>query len=315
MSEPLKRYRNLMYDSLRWDGFRFRDDDIVISTPAKCDTTWMQMICALLIFQDPVLPRPLTALSPWLDIQTAPLEEVTSALEAQNHRRFIKTHTPLDGIPFDERVTYIGVGRDPRDVALSWDNHAANMNLDAVLGARVAASGSEDLAELLGDGPPPVLDDPVERFWAWVDADLEPLGGRPCLAATLHHLDTCWVRRHHDNVALFHFGDLQADLDAEMRRLAAVLGIRVPDRTWPSLVSAATFERMRARADELAPQVGVADFWHDTSRFFHRGGSGQWRAIISDEELPRYEARVRQLAPPDLDRWAHLGWRGADGPD
>lgn len=27
------RYHNLVYDSSRWDGFRFRPDDIVISTP------------------------------------------------------------------------------------------------------------------------------------------------------------------------------------------------------------------------------------------------------------------------------------------
>jgi hypothetical protein len=315
MSERLRRYRNPFYDSLRWEGFPFRDDDIVISTPAKCGTTWMQMICALLIFQDPVLPRPLTALSPWLDIQTAPLDEVRSALEAQDHRRFIKTHTPLDGIPFDERVTYIGVGRDPRDVAVSWDNHATNMNVDAVLAARAAAGVPDDLAELLLEGPPPVVDDPVDRFWAWVDADLPPVGGRPSLAATLHHLGTCWARRHRDNVALFHFADLEADLDAEMRRLAAVLHIPVRDGTWPSLVSAATFDHMRARADELAPQVTVADFWHDPSRFFHRGGSGQWRAIVSDADMPRYDARVAQLAPPDLARWAHVGWRGAGGPD
>lgn len=35
----------------------------------------------------------------------------------------IKTHTALDGLPWDDRVTYVCVGRDPRDVALSWDNH------------------------------------------------------------------------------------------------------------------------------------------------------------------------------------------------
>jgi aryl sulfotransferase len=240
---------------------------------------------------------------------------VRSVLEAQQHRRFIKTHTPLDGIPFDERVTYIGVGRDPRDVAMSWDNHAANMNIDVVLAARATAGNADDIAEILVDGPPPVVDDPVERFWAWVDADLTPLGGRPCLAATLHHLDTCWARRHRDNVALFHFADMESDLDAEMRRLAEVLHIPVRDETWPSLVSAATFDNMRARADELAPQVMVADFWHDTSRFFHRGGSGQWRTIVSEEGMPRYDARVRQLAPPDLARWAHLGWRCVGGPN
>ena len=81
------------------------------------------MICALLIFQTPTFDRSLDLISPWLDMLTRPLDEVVADLDAQQHRRFIKSHTPLDGLPFDERVTYICVGRDPRDVAISWDHH------------------------------------------------------------------------------------------------------------------------------------------------------------------------------------------------
>jgi hypothetical protein len=40
-------YQTIGADSARWDGFMFRPDDIVISTPAKCGATWMQTICAL----------------------------------------------------------------------------------------------------------------------------------------------------------------------------------------------------------------------------------------------------------------------------
>jgi hypothetical protein len=109
----VRRYRSIVADNQRWEGFELRADDIVISTPAKCGTTWMQMICALLIFQDPALPAPLSELSPWLDMVLYPLDETRAALAAQTHRRFIKTHTPLDGIPFDERVTYVFVARCP----------------------------------------------------------------------------------------------------------------------------------------------------------------------------------------------------------
>ena len=47
------RYQSPDEDSARWDGFPFRAGDIVISTRSKSGTTWMQMICALLVFQDP----------------------------------------------------------------------------------------------------------------------------------------------------------------------------------------------------------------------------------------------------------------------
>lgn len=141
------RYHNLVYDSSRWDGFRFRPDDIVISTPPKCGTTWTQMLCALLIFDSTTFDRPLARISPWLDMLTRTPESVTADLEAQTHRRFIKTHTPLDGLPFDERVTYLCVGRDPRDVAQSWEHHWGNIDMDVFMAQRAAAVGLDDLAE------------------------------------------------------------------------------------------------------------------------------------------------------------------------
>src|SRR4051812_949587 len=171
MDETRRRYRSLIMDSHRWDGFEFRDDDIVVSTPSKCGTTWMQMQCALLVFQDPDLPGPLTRLSPWLDVQTESVDSVFAELAAQKHRRFIKTHTPLDGIPFHPEVTYITVGRDPRDVALSWDNHFSNLNLEVVIGLRVQVAGMDDFAELMPNGIPETPDDPIDRFWAWMDSD------------------------------------------------------------------------------------------------------------------------------------------------
>jgi aryl sulfotransferase len=137
------RYRSSDEDSGRWDGFPFRRGDIVISTRSKSGTTWMQMICALLIFQTPDLPAPLPTLSPWLDWLIVPRDEVVGALEAQRHRRFIKTHTPLDGIPIDPRATYIVVGRHPLDMAVSLFHQGDNLNRE-----RIAALTASDKTNL-----------------------------------------------------------------------------------------------------------------------------------------------------------------------
>jgi hypothetical protein len=74
-STPI-RYQSPDEDSARWLGFPFRDGDIVISTRSKTGTTWVQTICALLIFQTPELPAPLAQLSPWLDHLIEPRDEV-----------------------------------------------------------------------------------------------------------------------------------------------------------------------------------------------------------------------------------------------
>ena len=150
----MDRYRSIVNDSRRWEGFELRPGDIILSTPPKCGTTWMQMILALLVLGEPTLPQPLSKLSPWLDMQNRSRRDVVGDLEAQTHRRFIKTHTPLDGLPVDPSVTYICVGRDPRDVALSMDNHMDNLDIPAFLAAREAAAAIDGV-ELEPIIPPP----------------------------------------------------------------------------------------------------------------------------------------------------------------
>jgi hypothetical protein len=302
MGEGLVRYHNVVMDSARWDGFEFREDDIVISTPAKCGTTWTQMICALLIFQTPDLPAPLDRLSPWVDMLTEKIEDVRALLNAQEHRRFIKTHTPLDGLPFDDRVTYITVGRDPRDVGISWDHHVANMDLVAFINQRNDAVGLDDLNELMPEGPPPRPDDELERFWLWLDGE----GGLGGCVDTLHHLDTFWQRRDLPNIVMLHYDELKADLEGQMRALADRLGIAVPEDRWSSLVPAATFDSMKRDAVARAPQA-TNSIWLDTGRFFHTGRSGQWRDLLDDAGVRRYEERARALVEPGLYGWMHNG--------
>src|SRR5207237_1262355 len=89
----------------------------------KAGTTLMQTIVFNLLFPDGDLPVPLMDSSPWLDMRVLPLDKVMAKLEAQTHRRCIKTHLPLDGLPYFDDIKYIVIGRDPRDVFMSLVNH------------------------------------------------------------------------------------------------------------------------------------------------------------------------------------------------
>jgi hypothetical protein len=294
-----RRYHNVLVDSARWDHVDLRPDDIIISTPAKCGTTWMQTCCALLLFQSPDLPRPMAELSPWVEMLTWPIDELVALVESQEHRRFLKSHTPLHGLPWSTEVTYIVVGRDPRDVALSMDDHMLNMDLDKVITARVAAVGMDDLDPSMI--PPPPSTDPVERFWQWMDHEGEdPING---LDGVVHHLASFWERRDEPNVHLFHYADLRDDLEGQMRRLAGVLGVEIADDTWPTLVKAATFAEMKQKADTLAPDT-VHGIFQSNDAFFKQARSGAWREIIGDDTT-RYDDRIASLAPPDLIAWLH----------
>lgn len=306
---PPTRYRNLFYDSARWAAFPFRSGDIVISTPPKCGTTWMQAMCAMLVLDTVEFDRPLTQISPWLDMLNNRLEAVVLDLEAQAHRRLIKTHTPLDGLPYDERVTYLCVGRDPRDVALSFEHHWANLNMDSFMADRAAAVGLDDLAEL-GPPPPELPADAGQRFWAWADGAPGSFMG-PTLFEILHHLQTFWDRRDSSNIALFHYSDLLADLPAELRRLSDALQIAVTDERLAQFAAAATFHNMKQRADDLTP-CSDTRLWRSNRDFFHEARNGQGRDLLDVDRRRRYHQRVAELVTPDLATWAHHGWRRAD---
>src|SRR5215469_866787 len=96
----IHRYETPVSDSARWDDFEHRAGDIIVCTPSKCGTTWMQMICALLVHQTPELPLPLTRLSRWVERTAEPIEALNAEFAAQPHRRVLKSHTPLDGLPY-----------------------------------------------------------------------------------------------------------------------------------------------------------------------------------------------------------------------
>ncbi len=86
--------------------------------------------------------------------------------------------------------------------------------------------------------------------------------------------------------------------------MASVPGIEVADERGPTLVAAATFDQMRDRADELAPEVRVDGFWNDNRRFFHRGTNGQWQSSSAPgapgclSRKAGSAARSRRLRPP-----------------
>ncbi len=231
MSAQPIRYRSDDEDSARWQEFPFRDGDIVISTRSKSGTTWMQMICALLVFQDPDLPAPLSSLSPWIDHEITPIDEVVRRLEAQRHRRFVKTHTPLDGVPIDARATYVVVCRDPRDMYISLWHQGNNIDRDAVRRLLGRPDPSPD------DPPPPPRTPLPEALQRWIDDDASAQDKMDGIRGVFHHASDAWQRRDATpNVLLVHYSDLLADLGGQMRGIAGALGFDVPEERWPTLV-------------------------------------------------------------------------------
>jgi aryl sulfotransferase len=298
---PTRVVRDWTCDSTRWIGYKPRVGDVIIATAPKVGTTWMQQIVNLLIFQSPQ-PRTLGQLSPWIDCRfRLPIEEQLPIIEAQTHRRFLKSHLPLDALPIYDEVRYIHVARDARDACMSLLNHYNSFTPEALEGFdRIGLS--DDTINL---SFPRLPKTEREFFLYWIADSKKDAPMR--MSDFFFSLErSFWTERRRPNLLLVHYNDLKADLSGEMKRIAEFLGITTPDALWPELVEAASFEAMKR--DGATLMAGAErHFVGGHQSFLYRGTNSRWRGVLNDADLELYERKINANLSPSLIRWLTEG--------
>jgi aryl sulfotransferase len=287
-----RELHNHHFDSTVWNDFRFRPDDVVIGTYAKSGTTWTQQIVSQLIFggREGV---DVATISPWVDLRVPAKELKLAALEAQTHRRFIKTHLPVDALRFSPEAKYIYVGRDGRDVVWSMYNHHANANAEWY---RLLNDTPGRVGSPIGRPPASVR----QYFLDWLEKDGHPFW------PFWENVSSWWEIRHLPNVLLLHFADLKRDLRGQIEKVAAFLDIAVDGPTLAKVLHHCSFDYMKAHAAEAAPLGG--SIWEGGAQtFIHRGTNGRWRDTLSVDDCRRYEALAAERLGEDCARWLMAG--------
>ncbi len=299
LPERTREYRSFLFDSRNWEVYRPRAGDVVVTTSYKSGTTWMQNIVLRLIFQGREVPA-VSAVSPWIDRRRTDLTELAAQLDAQTHRRVLKSHLPLDAIPYFPGTRYIVVVRDARDVFMSLWNHYANLT-DAVF------AHMNDPAVLIGP-PAPRAPADIHEFWdgwinrGWFDWESE---GYPH-SGNLNHTRSWWAFRHLPNILFVHFNDLLADPRGEIPN-----GGRLPRHPGPGRGAdrdrrRGQLRRHQAQRGDGGSNVGGARARHLDRRSRHlllprhqrplARGAGRRRARhVPACQGPRSAARLRPL--------------------
>lgn len=292
--------RHHLLEGSRWLRYRPRAGDIIVSTSYKAGTTWVQTIVANLIFQDGQFPAPITVMAPWLEMRVRPAEADFAQLESQTHRRSIKTHLPLSGMPYHREVKYVVVGRDGRDVFMSMLNHHANYTPQMV----------EMLKQFdaVAGGPFPFdLGDLRTWFRTWTSRGTFPWehDGYPYWSH-FHHFQSWWDFRHLDNLFFVHFADLLADPAREVRRLAAFLEIPIDEARFAGILERISFASMRENFAQIEPMADMV--WKEGAKtFMNKGTNGRWRDELGAEELACYATAVRRALTPEAAQWLEHG--------
>jgi aryl sulfotransferase len=292
MTWPTKTREILNYvlDSTRWNGVEFRDDDIVIGTWSKTGTTLMQQIVAQLVFNgDPTVFG--QEISPWPDCRFMPPEDVLTMANGQRHRRFFKTHLPLDTLVFSPKARYIYIGRDARDVFWSWHHHHS-MLTDAAY--QMMNPPDRTWPEF------PRPDPDIRRaFNDWLDKDGYPV------FPFWSHVQSWWNIRHLPNVKLIHFDRLRADMRGSIRQIADYLDIAIDERTFPKIVEHCSVDFMKKRAARV--QLLEMVFEGGGANFINKGTNGRWKDILSAQDIAKCDEVAAKHLSPDCAHWLKTG--------
>ncbi|HPF47274.1 MAG: sulfotransferase domain-containing protein [Alphaproteobacteria bacterium] len=284
----------------RWQAYKHRPGDIIVTTAYKAGTTWMQTIVANLLYQDGNFPAPVSVMSPWLDMDMMPIDELIAGLEAQTGRRSIKTHLPLDGIPYYDTAKYIYVGRDGRDVFMSFWNHHNNYS-DMMKGM------CTEKAQAMGKDFKVDYKDHHEFFADWIGKSWFPWenDGFPCWSH-LSHVQSWWNYRHLDNILFVHFNDLLKDPEKAIRRIAKFLDIEIQEDKMPGILERISFDSMKKGFSKIMPEA--EEIWKKGAKnFMNKGTNGRWRDLLTKEELDKYDRAVAKSMTSDAAHWLEHG--------
>lgn len=289
-----RELHNHHFDSTIWNDLVFRDDDIIIATYAKAGTTWMQQIIAQLLFKgDPDLS--VADMSPWLDLRVPPKAVKLPLVEAQTHRRFLKTHLPVDALRFSPTAKYLYLGRDARDVVWSMYNHHVNAN----------QTWYDALNETPGRVGPPIERPPqdIRTYWReWMDKDGHPFW------PFWENVRTWWEIRDLPNVRLVHFTNLKRDMAGQIREIAAFLEIPIDQQHWDAILRHCSFEWMKQNATKSVPLGGA--FWDAGAEvFINKGVNGRWSDTLTAEESVEYLAKAEAELGKECAHWLATGQR------
>ncbi len=278
-------------DSTRWNSFRFRDDDIVIGTWAKSGTTWMQQIVGQLVSQG-ADPDFAFAASPWLDLRVMPIDEVHAQLEAQQHRRFVKTHLPVDALVFSPQAKYIYIARDTRDVIWSMHHHHMHFTPQAY----------EIFNNTPGRVGPPLLP-PTEDIRAYYHEFLDTDAGH--FWPFWSNVQSWWDIRELPNVLLVHFNNLRADTKGEISRIANFLGISVDATSWPLILHHCSHAYMKQQAAQSERMHAI--FKGGGSSFINQGTNGRWRDVLTADDVRKADDIAARNLSFECAHWLKTG--------
>ena len=193
--------------------------DVFACVYFKSGTNWMMQTALQTIHRGGAQFEHVHDVVPWPDSPApgyaVPLADENAWKNCPTGLRVIKTHLEFAKVPYSPAAHYIAVVRDPKDVCVSAYHFLR--------------------AEVLGPMMPTVENfvhyflSPSFQFCPWAE-----------------YVDGYWRIRDRPNVLFMTYEEMRRDLQAPVRRIAALLGIDLTDSEIDSVVRQSSFDHMKS---------------------------------------------------------------------
>lgn len=301
---PTRAVRDYLSNSAVWNDFisqgGFVPTDIVVADPFKAGTTWTQRILQQILDDGREPAEGLSDTSPWLDSSWGDHPRMLAVLRDQRERgqrRIMKSHVPADAVPIDARARYVFVGRNGKDIGISFHNYLKHFSAETMAAIdRIHASWS-------GEPTPLVIPDDMREFFdLWLDDD-----GYGC-CDLFDVVRSWWALRGRPNVLLLHYASLKLDLPAQIARIARFIGVDPARLQMPTIVEHCSFAFMRTRAERLVPFGGT--HMSEAKAFFHKGPSRDFRSELTPAQIERFDRKAVDKLGAECAHWLETAAEG-----
>ena len=275
INEPDPRWgeSHPMHDPYVLANFQPRPTDVLITTPPKAGTTWMQQILHQLRTGGDDSFSSIDDVVPWLEITRTgkSWQQVLQYFETLAEPRIFKTHCTAEQTPGIGTASIILSSRDPRDCCVSFYHHIMNMT---------------DEAHAQADMPRPV------SFEKHVEQWLE-------YAAWYRNVKSWWPYYGHPKVLWLRYQNMKSDLSRTVDSIVDFLQWKVSAEQKNAVLEYSSFEWMKAHDEKFSSQGNDGKPVFKPGKFVRKGKVGGYRDLMTVEQEQRIMNKAYEMLDPD----------------
>ena len=269
-----------MHDPYVLANFQARPTDVLITTPPKAGTTWMQQILHQLRSGGDDSFSSIDEVVPWLEItrKGKSWQDILQHYQTLADPRIFKTHCTAEQTPGIGTASIILTSRDPRDCCVSFYHHIMNMTDDARLKSGMPAPDS---------------------FEQHVDQWLE-------FSAWYRNVKSWWPYQDHPKVLWLRYQDMKTDLSGILDQIVEFLQWSITAEQKQKVLEYSSFDWMKAHDEKFSSQGSDGKPVFKPGKFVRKGKVGGYRNLMSEQQEQRIMQKAREMLEPECVQFLEL---------